>query len=215
MPETKSMTKQQKQRLITWCIVLGVIIVDQLIKILVKTNMHLHESIRITDWFYIAFTENNGFAFGMELIGKVFLSLFRLVAIGVIVYFVREIIRKRVKTGFVVCMAMIIAGAAGNIFDCLFYGCIFSESTHQAVASFVPFGEGYQTFLHGKVVDMFYFPLFEFDWPDWVPMLAGNHFIFFSPIFNFADASISLGVAGLLLFYRQSLSTHFDAVFSR
>lgn len=208
------MTKEKKLQLISFAIVFGVILVDQIIKILVKTNMHLHESIRITDWFYIAFTENNGMAFGMEIMGKLFLTLFRLVAIGAISYFVFRSIKLNAKMGFIVCMAMIIAGAAGNIFDCLFYGCIFSESTHQAIATFVPFGEGYQTLLHGKVVDMFYFPLFEFYWPDWMPMVAGEKFIFFSPIFNFADASISLGVVGLLLWYRQSLSQYLDAIFS-
>lgn len=209
------MTKKKKQHLITFGIIFGVLLVDQIIKILVKTNMHLHESIEITDWFYIAFTENNGMAFGMEFIGKLFLTLFRLVAIGAIGYFVSKCIESKAKTGFIVCMAMIIAGAAGNIIDCLFYGCIFSESTHQAIATFVPFGEGYQTLLHGKVVDMFYFPLFEFDWPMWLPVVGGDHFIFFSPIFNFADASISLGVVGLIAFYRHSLNRHFDAIFGR
>ncbi|MCF0159611.1 MAG: lipoprotein signal peptidase [Bacteroidaceae bacterium] len=209
------MTKIKKQQYICFAIVFGVILIDQIIKILVKTNMHLHESIRITDWFFIAFTENNGMAFGMEFIGKLFLTLFRLVAVGAISFFVYKVIQRKPKTGFVIFMAMIIAGAAGNIFDCLFYGCIFSESTHRMIATFVPLGEGYQEFLHGKVVDMFYFPLFSFDWPNWVPWVGGDEFIFFSPIFNFADASISVGVVGLLLWYRQSLSRYMDAIFSR
>ena len=206
-------TDMQKEKLqigLTSGIVVGVLLADQIIKIAVKTSMYLHEHIRIADWFYILFTENNGMAFGWQFFDKIFLTLFRLVAVALIAWFTTKCIKRGAKTGFIVCLAMIIAGAAGNIFDCVFYGQIFSESTPQSVAQFVPFGEGYQSLFYGRVVDMFYFPLLEFDWPSWMPMVAGEHFIFFSPIFNFADASISVGVILLLLFYRDSLNTHFN-----
>lgn len=173
--------------------------------------MYLHEHIHITDWFYIYFTENNGMAFGWQFFDKIFLTLFRLIAVVIISVFLARSVKRGANTGFIVCLAMIIAGAAGNIIDCVFYGQVFSESTPAEIAQFVPFGEGYQSLFYGRVVDMFYFPLFEFDWPSWMPFVANQHFIFFSPIFNFADASISVGVILLLLFYRDSLNLHFNA----
>ncbi|WP_334168592.1 lipoprotein signal peptidase [Phocaeicola paurosaccharolyticus] len=187
-------------------IVLSVLIIDQVIKILVKTNMYWHESIHITDWFYIFFTENNGMAFGMELIGKLFLSTFRIVAVGIIIWYLNKFIKKNYNTGFIVCISLILAGAMGNIFDSAFYGLIFNESTNSSVATFVPFGQGYESFLHGRVVDMFYFPIIDTNWPEWLPFIGGEHFIFFSPIFNFADASISCGIIALLLFYSKTLN---------
>lgn len=198
----KLLTKGQLSVLI----VVLVLIIDQIIKIGVKTNMYWHESIRITDWFYIYFTENNGMAFGMEIIGKLFLTTFRIVAVGVIIWYLAKAVRRNYKTGFVVCLSLILAGAVGNIIDSVFYGAIFSESTHSAVASFVTPGEGYADWLHGRVVDMFYFPLIETDWPNWMPVVGGDHFIFFSPIFNFADAAISCGIIALVLFYSEYLS---------
>lgn len=206
------MTSKTLQQMLVPAIVVAVLVVDQLIKIWVKTHMYLHEHIHITDWFYIFFTENNGMAFGMEIIGKLFLTLFRLVAVTAISWFVYKVIAKGAKTGFILCLALVIAGAAGNIIDCVFYGQVFSESTHTELAHWVSFGEGYESLLHGRVVDMFYFPLVEFDWPQWVPFLAGRHFIFFSPIFNFADAAISCGVIAMLIWYRKSLSEHFNEV---
>lgn len=187
-------------------IVLSVLIIDQVIKILVKTNMYWHESIHITDWFYIFFTENNGMAFGMELIGKLFLSTFRIVAVGIIIWYLNKFIKKNYNTGFIVCISLILAGAMGNIFDSAFYGLIFNESTNTSVATFVPLGQGYESFLHGRVVDMFYFPIIDTNWPEWLPFIGGEHFIFFSPIFNFADASISCGIIALLLFYSKTLN---------
>lgn len=187
-------------------IVLSVLIIDQVIKILVKTNMYWHESIHITDWFYIFFTENNGMAFGMELIGKLFLSTFRIVAVGIIIWYLNKFIKKNYNTGFIVCISLILAGAMGNIFDSAFYGLIFNESTNSSVATFVPLGQGYESFLHGRVVDMFYFPIIDTNWPEWLPFIGGEHFIFFSPIFNFADASISCGIIALLLFYSKTLN---------
>lgn len=205
------MSKARVQLGLTAAIVLGVLVVDQVIKIAVKTTMYLHEHIHITDWFYIYFTENNGMAFGWQFFDKIFLTLFRLIAVVIISVFLARSVKRGANTGFIVCLAMIIAGAAGNIIDCVFYGQVFSESTPVEIAQFVPFGEGYQSLFYGRVVDMFYFPLFEFDWPSWMPFVANQHFIFFSPIFNFADASISVGVILLLLFYRDSLNLHFNA----
>ena len=205
------MSKARVQLGLTAAIVLGVLVVDQVIKIAVKTTMYLHEHIHITDWFYIYFTENNGMAFGWQFFDKIFLTLFRLIAVVIISVFLARSVKRGANTGFIVCLAMIIAGAAGNIIDCVFYGQVFSESTPAEIAQFVPFGEGYQSLFYGRVVDMLYFPLFEFDWPSWMPFVANQHFIFFSPIFNFADASISVGVILLLLFYRDSLNLHFNA----
>ena len=187
-------------------IVVAILLIDQVIKIWVKTSMTLHESIRITDWFYILFIENKGMAFGMELGSKIALSLFRVVAIAFLADYIRQEVRLKARTGYIVCLAMILAGAAGNLIDCMLYGLIFNASSDFYVSYLVPFGTGYAPFLMGKVVDMFYFPLIETDWPQWVPFVGGDHFIFFSPIFNFADSSISVGVVLLLLFYREEIS---------
>lgn len=187
-------------------IILGVLVIDQIIKIWVKTTMFLHSSIHITDWFQIFFTENNGMAFGMELFGKLFLTSFRIVAVILILWYLIDIIKRNLKTGYIVCIAMILAGACGNIIDCVFYGVIFSESTYSQLATFVPIGEGYGSWFQGRVVDMFYFPIIDTHWPSWFPIWGGKHFIFFSPIFNFADASISCGIIALLLFYHKYLN---------
>ena len=170
--------------------------------------MFLHEHIRITDWFYIYFTENNGMAFGLEIFAKIFLTLFRIVAVILITWYLARIVRQseKVKNGYIVCLSLILAGAVGNIIDCVFYGEVFSASTHTQIASWVPVGQGYADWLHGKVVDMFYFPIIDTYWPDWMPFVGGEHFIFFSPIFNFADASISCGIIALLLFYSRYLN---------
>ncbi len=200
------MQKPTKQGVLALAIVLAVIVIDQWIKIAVKTNMYMGESLRVTDWFYILFTENNGMAFGMELIDKLYLTLFRIGAVGAIGYWLVSSIRRGVPMGFVACLALVLAGAAGNIIDCVFYGQIFNNPPAPLVAEFVTFGTGYESFFHGRVVDMFYFPLFSFDWPAWMPMVGGEHFVFFSPVFNFADAAISCGIVALLLFYHSKLS---------
>lgn len=150
-------------------------------------------------------------AYGMKFINKLVLSLFRLFAIGFIGYYLAKIIKKNVAPlGYIVLIAMVLAGAAGNLIDCLFYGLIFDASTPFTVSQFVPFGEGYSTFLHGKVVDMFYFPIVQTTWPEWVPYFGGSEYVFFSPVFNFADACISVGVVALLLFYRKQLEILFS-----
>ena len=198
----KFLTKGQLSALI----VIGVLVIDQIIKIWVKTSMYWHESIKITDWFYIYFTENNGMAFGMEIFDKLFLTGFRIIASIAITWLLVKYIKQNCKTGFLVCVSLILAGAIGNIIDCVLYGEIFSESTRSAIAHFVPVGEGYSHWFYGKVVDMFYFPLIETNWPEWMPFVGGEHFVFFSPIFNFADAAISCGIIAMILFYGKYLS---------
>ncbi len=191
-------------------LIVASIIIDQVIKVAVKLSMYLHESIPVFgDWFYISFTENSGMAFGMELFDKIFLTTFRLIAVIFLIYYLYKIIRnRRFPTGYVLCIAFILAGAAGNIIDCLFYGEIFTDSEGR-IASLVPWGEGYGEFMYGKVVDMFYFPLFSFYWPDWVPFIGGDYFLFFSPIFNFADACVSCSVIVLFIFYHKYVSMQF------
>jgi signal peptidase II len=197
-----------------WCIVLGTLLIDQAIKITVKTGFCLGEHVSIFgDRGYLLFTENNGMAFGMEVFGKEFLSIFRIIAVGVLCFYIPRLIRSGARTGFVVCMAGILAGALGNVIDSLFYGLVFSPSPYytifleQSPATFVPWGEGYSSFLHGKVVDMFYFPLIQTTWPEWIPLVGGGDFVFFSPIFNFADAVISCSIITLLLAFRKDFSS--------
>ena len=186
-------------------LVIAILLIDQIIKIWVKTSMGLHESIRVTGWFYISFIENNGMAWGMQLGPKLLLSLFRVVAIAVLGYYIWLQALKKARWGYMVCLAMVLAGAAGNLIDCMFYGLGFEASTPFSVSQWVGLGNGYAPFLMGKVVDMFYFPIIETTWPDWMPFWGGEDFVFFSPVFNFADASISVGVVILLLFYRKEL----------
>lgn len=188
-------------------LIVVILIIDQWIKIEVKTSMLLHESHEITSWFYITFIENNGMAYGMSFINKPILSLFRLIAIIVIGVYLFKQIRKNARWIYITLLSMVLAGAAGNLIDCMFYGLCFSASTPYSVAYAVPFGEGYSEFLTGRVVDMFYFPLIVTQYPDWVPVYGGQEFIFFSPVFNFADASISVSVVSLLLFCHKELST--------
>ena len=192
--------------LIAVFVIIFVIAIDQTSKIWVKTNMALYDSIEIAKWFKIYFVENNGMAFGIEAIGKIFLSVFRIIAVAFIGIYLTKIIRSNYKTGFIVCISMVLAGAFGNIIDSVFYGEIFSASFPGHVAEFVPIGERYSSWLHGKVVDMLYFPIIETTLPNWVPIWGGTEILFFRFIFNLADASISVGVALLLLFYRKTLS---------
>lgn len=191
---------------ISLIVILFVLITDQIIKVIVKTKMYLTQSIEITNWFKIHFTENNGMAFGMEIFGKLFLTGFRIVAVSLITWYLIDIIKRGMKTGYIVCISLILAGALGNIVDSVFYGVIFSESVPGGIATFMPEGGGYTSWFYGKVVDMFYFPIINTFWPDWMPFVGGRSFVFFSPIFNFADAAISCGIIALLLFYGKHLN---------
>lgn len=195
------MNKKQQ----TWLaigLVAAILIIDQIIKIMVKTTMVVGEDIPVLgDWFHLHFIENEGFAFGMALggfVGKILLSLFRIVASGLIVWYIVKLIKRGVRTSYLTCLALILAGAVGNLIDSCCYGLIFDDPYYEVAALFPPEG-GYAPFLHGKVVDMFYFPLFELDWPSWIPVIGGKHFEFFSAIFNFADAAITIGVIWLIV----------------
>ena len=193
--------------LIATAIILTVIILDQILKIWVKTHFYLNEDLEITSWFHLHFIENNGMAFGMEFGPKIFLTIFRLVlAAGLIWVLVRIKAMAAVKTGFLVCLALIIAGAIGNIIDCVFYGVIFNNPMPPEVAQMFPPGGGYATLFHGRVVDMLYFPLFSFTWPGWMPGVGGQEFLFFQPVFNLADAAISCGMIAVLIFYPRQLT---------
>ena len=210
------MSRKHKS-ILSIALILFVIILDQLIKVWVKTNMYLGESIHITDWFQIRFIENNGMAFGWEMGGKYFLTSFRIVAVILIGIYILHQIKKNAPTGFIVCLSLILAGAAGKIFDCLFYGMIFNNPPYPGVAQLVEWGTGYSEFMLGRVVDMFYFPLVEWNMPQWewlnkIAFLpdAGEHCIFFSPIFNFADASISCAIVALILFYHKMFTENED-----
>ena len=188
-------------------IVLLLLIIDQVVKLWIKTHMTLGESIPVFgSWFQIYFIENNGMAFGMQLggtFGKFALSSLRLVLIGFIIYYIVKLIKMDASRGILTGMALILVGAMGNIVDSMFYGLIFNESTFTSAASIFPDEGGYAPFLFGKVVDMLYFPLVDTTLPDWVPFWGGEHFIFFRPIFNIADSCITIGVGYLLIFHRK------------
>lgn len=173
--------------------------------------MTIGESHEITSWFKILFIENEGMAFGITLGSKLFLTLFRIVAMGFLAYFLRKLVLSRdYPTPFVALIALILAGGLGNVIDSIFYGQIFSESTPYQVADFVPWGMGYERLLYGHVVDMLYFPLIEGSFPEWFPIWGGESFIFFRPVFNLADAYVSIGVVALLMFYPRTLSHVLD-----
>ena len=187
-------------------IIASMLIIDQIIKIKVKTGMFLHDSIRVTDWFYISFIENEGMAYGMTFINKFLLTSFRIVAVIVIAWYICRQVKKNARLLYVILLSLILAGAAGNIIDCLVYGQVFTASTPDTLAQIVPWGEGYAEPFYGKVVDMFYFPFIDTYLPDWVPIWGGDRFVFFQPVFNFADACISVGVVALLLFCTKEVS---------
>lgn len=203
------MLKKYKIPLIT---IFSVLFIDQFIKIFIKLNYPLGEVTRVIgDWFILHFTENPGMAFGMEFggdYGKLILSVFRIIACGVGVWYVTSLVKKGEHWGFIFSVSLILAGAMGNILDSIFYGVLFGESDEFNVAKFLPAEGGYAGVLHGRVVDMFYFPIYDGKFPDWFPIWGGEDFQFFRPIFNFADAAISSGVVIILLFQKKFIDEH-------
>ena len=200
------MSRLQKSLLIVFLILL----VDQILKIWIKTNMYLGQEFPVLgNWFIIHFVENPGMAFGLEFggkYGKLFLGVFRIVAVVAILWYLLKLIKRtEIPMGFIACGSLILAGAIGNIVDSAFYGLIFTESYGQ-VATMFPEGGGYAGFMHGRVVDMFYFPLFSGRYPDWIPGIGGNEFLFFRPVFNIADSSITVGIFSIVLFYWKTFN---------
>ncbi|MBQ0160086.1 MAG: lipoprotein signal peptidase [Bacteroidales bacterium] len=195
-------SKQKKQYTIIIILMTAILIIDQVVKILVKTNMHIGEEIPlIGNWCLIHFVENEGFAFGMAFggnIGKIILSVFRFIASAGVLWYLLHIIKKGARTSLVICLSLIFVGAVGNLIDSCFYGLIFNESYYNVAQLFPPEG-GYAPFLRGRVVDMFYFPIIDSTWPSWVPFCGGKPFVFFNAIFNIADAAISIGAVWLII----------------
>ena len=205
------MYSNKKKSLTAASLIVLLLIIDQIIKVTVKLYMNLGEAIHVFDWFQIEFVENNGMAWGMELGSKLFLSIFRIVAVGFLIWYISDRIKRGARMGYIIVLSMICAGAAGNIFDSLIYGQIFTASTPYYLpgatpSTLVSWGEGYAPMMMGKVVDMFYFPLFHGTFPDWFPLWGGESFIFFSPVFNFADSCISVGVFAILLAFRKDFN---------
>ncbi|MCL1868601.1 MAG: lipoprotein signal peptidase [Paludibacter sp.] len=180
-------------------LIFTILLIDQILKIYIKTNFRLYESVRVFDWFQISFTENPGMAFGLEfggVVGKLFLTLFRIVAVVILGIFIRNLIKSGARSGFILTIALVLVGAAGNIIDSVFYGVFFSESTTETVAQFLPLGGGYAPFLQGKVVDMLFFPIIS----------SGSKVIFFSPVFNIADSAITVAIFLIIFFFLKDLN---------
>ena len=195
-------------------VMLLVVIIDQAVKIYVKTNFYLGEAYEVFPWFQIKFIENNGMAFGMELFNKFILTFGRIAAVVFFIWFIKKSLTViDLRKGFYIACALITAGAAGNIFDCVFYGEIFNNPFPPQHAVLFPNGGGYAGWFEGRVVDMLYFPFFSFTWPTWIPGIGGKEYEFFQYIFNVADASICVGVALLIIFFSSDCSKAFNAVF--
>ncbi len=198
------------------CIIALVIVADQALKIWIKTSFYFGEDQEILPWFHLKFIENNGMAFGLELWNKLVLTIGRIVAVALFIWFIIKIkdIRE-LRKGFVACVALITAGAAGNIFDCVFYGVIFNNPMPPEIATLFPEGGGYSGWFEGRVVDMLYFPFYDFFWPEWIPGIGGTYYEFFAYIFNIADSSICVGVFLLLIFYSKDASLAFQILGSK
>jgi len=193
-------------------IVFIILIADQVLKFWIKTHMTLGEEIHVLgNWFILHFTENEGMAFGITFggaAGKLALSIFRIIAVVIIAIYISKLSKRSTHPGLIISFSLIMAGALGNILDSAFYGLIFSASSYHTVATLFPPEGGYASFLHGKVVDMFYFPVVDTILPEWVPFRGGERFIFFRPVFNIADASITTGVLTLLIFQKRFFAKH-------
>lgn len=201
---------------LAFIIAVMVVVADQILKIWVKTNFYLGEDLEITRWFHLKFIENNGMAFGLELWNKLILTFGRIIAVCLFIWFIIKVKdTEGLRKGFIVSMALITAGAAGNIFDCVFYGKIFNNPFPPEIATMFPADGGYAGWFEGRVVDMFYFPFFDFYWPDWIPVIGGSYYEFFAYIFNLADSSICVGVALLILFYSKDASLAFKSLSER
>jgi len=203
-----TLTEPKKKLLISAGVVFLILFIDQVIKIWIKTHFYLGESYHVfgSNWFQIHFIENYGMAFGMEFAGsygKIMLSIFRIIAICAIAWYIFYLAKRKTSIYLIITISLIFAGAIGNIIDSAFYGLIFNESTPFDKAVLFPDGGGYATFLHGRVVDMFYFPLFTVQFPSWLPFWGGKMFTFFEPVFNIADATITVGVFILLIFQKR------------
>ena len=199
------MSQRQKTIIAAVCIGL-IILIDQIVKIYVKTHFFIGESLEVFSWFHIRFVENNGMAFGIELFNKIFLTLFRVVAVGLIGYYLHLIIKKNYSVGYILCVASLLAGAFGNIIDCVFYGIIFDAG--HPIATMFP-EQGYAPLFYGKVVDMLYFPLIDTYLPSWMPLVGGSHLTFFDPVFNIADAAICVSIFCAIIFERKYLIEDF------
>lgn len=195
------------RRTLALLIIFVVLIADQVFKIWIKTHLTMGQTLHVMgNWFLIRFIENPGMAFGIDLpgdLGKPALTIFRLIAVVAIGWYLRKLIRQKVSTGLIACVALILAGAAGNIIDSAIYGLIFNESTYISTAVMFPEGGGYAPFLYGRVVDMLYFPVINTHYPAWIPWLGGKELVFFRPIFNLADSSITTGVIAILIFQNR------------
>ncbi len=185
-----------------WSIIIVVIAADQLLKVWIKTHFYINEDYEITSWFHLHFVQNNGMAFGLDFLNKHVLTFLRLGLFGFLVWSIRQLCRRAwLPMGYMVSIALIAAGAFGNIIDCVCYGEIFTNPYPPMTAELVPWGDGYGGIFQGLVVDMLYFPLFSFTWPAWLPVIGGKVFSFFDPVFNIADVAISVGMISIVLFY--------------
>ena len=201
MREKRERLSDNSIRLMVAALVVLLLLADQALKVYIKLNYHLGEMHEIFPWFALCFVENDGMAFGIEWFDKLFLTLFRMVLVGVLCWYIHRLIRQRARVGFILTVALVIVGALGNIIDCLFYGVIFSESTFHTVATIFPVsGGGYAPFFYGKVVDMLYFPLIH---------NAAGETIFFRPVFNLADSFITIAVFLIIIFYGKDFNASF------